>query len=37
MKKLITIILLLALIVPAAALAVTGDSPYFGRWIAQKH
>jgi len=37
MKKLITIILLLALIVPAAALAVTGDSPFFGRWIAQKH
>ena len=37
MKKLITVILLLALIVPAAALAVTGDSPYFGRWIAQKH
>ena len=37
MKKLITIILILALLLPAAALAVTGDSPYFGRWIAQKH
>lgn len=37
MKKLVAIILLLALIVPASALAVTGDSPYFGRWIAQKH
>ena len=37
MKKLVAIILLLALIAPAAALAVTGDSPYFGRWIAQKH
>ena len=37
MKKLLTIILILALILPAAASAVTGDSPYFGRWIAQKH
>ena len=37
MKKLVAIILLLALIAPAAAMAVTGDSPYFGRWIAQKH
>lgn len=37
MKKLITIILILALLLPAAALAVTGDSPYFGRWVAQKH
>ena len=37
MKKLVAIILLLALIAPAAALAVAGDSPYFGRWIAQKH
>jgi hypothetical protein len=37
MKKLITIILILSLILPASALAVTGDSPYFGRWIAQKH
>ena len=37
MKKLITIILILALLLPAAALAVTGDSPYFGQWVAQKH
>ena len=37
MKKLITLILILALALPAFALAVTGDSPYFGRWIAQKH
>ena len=37
MKKLITIILILALILPASALAVTGKSPYYGRWIAQKH
>lgn len=37
MKKLITVILILALIMPAVAGAVTGDSPYFGRWIAQKH
>ena len=36
-KKLITVILILAMLLPAAALAVTGDSPYFGRWIAQKH
>lgn len=37
MKKLITIILILALAMPAAALAGTGDSPFFGRWIGQKH
>lgn len=37
MKKILSIILILALILPASALAVTGDSPYFGRWIAQKH
>jgi len=37
MKKLITIILILAMLLPAAAMAVTGDSPFFGRWIAQKH
>lgn len=37
MKKLIAIALVIALLIPAAALAVTGDSPYFGRWIAQKH
>lgn len=35
MKRLITIILVLALLLPAAALA--GDSPYYGRWIAKKH
>ena len=37
MKKLLAIILIVALLLPVAALAVTGDSPYFGRWIAQKH
>lgn len=37
MKKIITIILVLALILPAAAQAVVGDSPFFGKWIAQKH
>lgn len=37
MKKLITIILILALLLPAAAGAVTGDSPFFGKWIGQKH
>ena len=37
MKKLITIILILALLLPAAALAVTGESPYFGQWVGRKH
>ena len=37
MKKLITVVLILALLLPVSAFAVTGDSPYFGRWIAQKH
>ena len=37
MKKLLTLLLILALLLPAAACAVTGDSPYFGKWIAQKH
>ena len=36
MKKLITVILILALLLPEAALAI-GDSPYFGQWIAKKH
>ena len=36
MKKLLTIILIIVLALPAVALA-TGDSPYFGRWVAQKH
>ena len=37
MKKLLSIILIVALLLPISAFAVTGDSPYFGRWIAQKH
>lgn len=37
MKKLITIILALALLLPAAALAVTGDSPFFGEWAGEEH
>ena len=37
MKKLITVILILALVLPSAAGAVAGDSPFFGRWVAQKH
>ena len=37
MKKLISIILIVLLFVPAVSTAVIGDSPYFGRWIAQKH
>ena len=37
MKKLLAVFLILGLLLPVSALAVTGDSPYFGRWIAQKH
>lgn len=37
MKKLLTVILILSILLSAAALAVTGDSTYFGKWIAQKH
>ena len=37
MKKLLAVFLILALLLPVSALSVTGDSPYFGRWIAQKH
>ena len=37
MKKLITIILALALILPAAALAADGNSPFFGKWVGEEH
>lgn len=37
MKKLIAVFLIVLLLVPAVSTSVTGDSPYFGRWIAQKH
>jgi len=37
MKRLIAIILIMTMIVPVTALAVTGNSPYFGKWIARKH
>lgn len=37
MKKLITVILILALILPAAALAADGDSPFFGKWVGEEH
>ena len=37
MKKLITIILALALIVPAISLAADGDSPFFGKWAGLEH
>lgn len=37
MKKMLAVVLILALLLPVSALAITGDSPYFGRWIAQKH
>ena len=36
MRKLIAILLILAMFLPAAALAI-GDSPYFGQWVARKH
>ena len=36
MKKFVTFLLIIALFLPAAAGAI-GDSPYFGKWIAQKH
>ena len=37
MKKLITVVLILALLLPAAACAVQGDSPYFGKWVGMEH
>ena len=37
MKKLIIVALILALLLPASSLAITGDSPYFGTWVGQKH
>ena len=37
MKKLFAVFLILALLLSSVSTAVTGDSPYFGRWIAQKH
>ena len=37
MKKLLAVILILALLLPAAALAVDGSSPFYGKWIGQKH
>ena len=37
MKKLLAVFLIFALLLPSFSTAVTGDSPYFGRWIAQKH
>lgn len=37
MKKFLIFTMILALILPAVAVAVTGDSPFFGKWIAQKH
>ena len=37
MKKLLVVTLILALLLPAAALALTGDSPFFGKWVAEEH
>lgn len=36
MKKLIALFLILSLALPATSFAL-GDSPYFGKWMAQKH
>lgn len=36
MKKAIILILVFALVVPVSSFAI-GDSPFFGKWIAQKH
>ena len=37
MKKLVLFSLTILLLFPAAAGAVTGNSPYYGQWIGQKH
>lgn len=37
MKRAIIFILAVLLIVPSFATAVTGNSPYFGKWVGQKH
>ena len=37
MKKLITLFLILAMLLPSASVAVVGDSPYFGKWVAEEH
>ena len=36
MKKLFSVVLILVLLIPSVSFAI-GDSPYFGKWIAQKH
>ncbi len=36
MKRFFILLLVLALLFPASSFAI-GDSPYFGKWIAQKH
>lgn len=36
MKKLFAVVLILALLIPSVSFGI-GDSPYFGKWIAQKH
>ena len=37
MKKLLSVFLILALLLPVSAFAVIGDSPFFGSWVARKH
>ena len=37
MKKLLAMLLILALLLPVTARALTGDSPFFGKWVGQKH
>ena len=36
MKRMMSLLLAVALLLPATAFAL-GDSPYFGKWMAQKH
>jgi len=37
MKKLIVLILVLALLIPSAVFAADGDSPFFGKWSGVEH
>ena len=37
MKKLIIVLIAVVLLLPAAASALDGDSPYFGKWAGEEH
>lgn len=37
MKKILVLILILFLVLPSAALSVTGQSPFFGEWAGEEH